>query len=293
MDGRQEGEEIVRYPDGRVESKRFYKGGRGVGVWYIDMGDYYINETHDDNGKRIKHEEYYASGQRKKLVLKYGDGTSDGYSWWPTGQVESTWHDITVKGVPVLDGPLREHNQQGQVVKETVYNQGEIVRQTTWGPNGQTLNELSESTPTGPYTELWDDGTNKVTGMYKDGYREGQWTDYYRNGSPETIAFYKAAKKVGEWSYYTETGILTRTEKYDNDKLVSTTTYHPNGKPAQIVTKLPHGKKIVDKFYPSGNIKESTLLIFGETLSTDYYEDEPRLPGLGKVHNKITFPKSD
>jgi antitoxin component YwqK of YwqJK toxin-antitoxin module len=30
-------------------------------------------------------------------------------------------------------------------------------------------------------------------------------------------------KKEGVWSYYSETGILLKTEVYENDKLISTT----------------------------------------------------------------------
>lgn len=51
--------------------------------------------------------------------------------------------------------------------------------------------------------------------------KHGPYFYYFENGKLKVSGQYKDEQKHGEWKTYDEHGILIKTEKYENDKLVN------------------------------------------------------------------------
>jgi len=55
---------------------------------------------------------------------------------------------------------------------------------------------------------------------YDNGIVDGYFQKFYDNGKPMKVGNYKKLIKIGEWKYYDDNGELTKTEIYENGKLI-------------------------------------------------------------------------
>lgn len=56
---------------------------------------------------------------------------------------------------------------------------------------------------------------------YKNGLMDGPIESYNSKGTLKFIGNYMEGKKNGEWNYYSKDGLVTKTEVYRNDTLIS------------------------------------------------------------------------
>ena len=54
----------------------------------------------------------------------------------------------------------------------------------------------------GRWTEYFDNGKRKNTGLYVDGLEHGKWYYWYKSGKKEKIGVYQNGKKDGLWKGY-------------------------------------------------------------------------------------------
>jgi antitoxin component YwqK of YwqJK toxin-antitoxin module len=74
--------------------------------------------------------------------------------------------------------------------------------------------------PDGLSELFYEDGLLKEKGDYKDGELEGPQERFYENGQLEYRGKYKTGQRDGTWMYFDEEGNLTKTEEWENEKLI-------------------------------------------------------------------------
>ncbi len=93
----------------------------------------------------------------------------------------------------------------------------------TWLENGQTSAEGNWECGKmhGLVTEWYDNGQKSHEGNWNNNEQHGKWTDYDANGQKSLETNYVDGKVHGECNHFDECGKLTKTDIYENDKLVN------------------------------------------------------------------------
>jgi len=156
---------------------------------------YEVNSTTPFTGTSI---EFFENGQPKEK-RDYKDGKEDGpYEMYhENGQVEKRGHVEDGKE----EGLWEHYFKNGQFYKLIK------VRVDPEKPHG--LSEL-----------FYEDGLLREKGDYKDGELEGPQERFYENGQLEYRGKYKTGQRDGTWMYFDEEGNLTKTEEWENEKLI-------------------------------------------------------------------------
>ena len=91
----------------------------------------------------------------------------------------------------------------------------------------------------------FQENTNSVTGLCKDGKREGEWKKYHDNGKLKSIGSYKDGKRDGEWKWYYENGKLEKIGVFKNGNQQDALTYYDEtGRPEDLGAMIAAGEKI-------------------------------------------------
>jgi antitoxin component YwqK of YwqJK toxin-antitoxin module len=72
-------------------------------------------------------------------------------------------------------------------------------------------------------TAYYENGNIRLLANYDNGLVAGNFTEFHENGKISESGFYgNGLKKDGVWTYFDEQGKLTKTETYENGKLINT-----------------------------------------------------------------------
>jgi antitoxin component YwqK of YwqJK toxin-antitoxin module len=72
-------------------------------------------------------------------------------------------------------------------------------------------------------TAYYENGNIRLLANYDNGLVAGSFTEFHENGKISESGFYgNGLKKDGVWTYFDEQGKLTKTETYENGKLINT-----------------------------------------------------------------------
>jgi antitoxin component YwqK of YwqJK toxin-antitoxin module len=82
------------------------------------------------------------------------------------------------------------------------------------------LPPFTEALLHGNFTEYYESGKVKKTGVYLNGLREGMWEEYTTAGI-KAVGTYHHGLPNGEWRYYDETGKLLKWKRFDHRGKVS------------------------------------------------------------------------
>ncbi|WP_336515350.1 hypothetical protein [Pollutibacter soli] len=77
------------------------------------------------------------------------------------------------------------------------------------------LPPFTEALLHGNFTEYYESGKIKKTGMYINGLREGMWEEFSENGV-KAVGTYHHGYPNGEWRYYDESGKLLKWRRFDH-----------------------------------------------------------------------------
>lgn len=232
IDGKPNGWWVSYNTDGQIISQGNRKNFQLDSLWTF----------FNDNGDIIRTVHYQEDKKEGKQVIY----NIDDY-------VVSQWHEDSIVGsvetydnahwlknsVPYVDGKAhglgKTYNQEGLVVAVTKYYHGIMSR------------------------------TERINRTDNAGLKQGNWKYFWDNGNLKLEATYLNGKKHGFFKFYDEAGNFLYIEKYDHDQLVEDAketkqlekrmTYHPNGRPAIIVTYYkdkPDG--IRREFDTAGNV---------------------------------------
>ena len=178
------------YMSGKIAMIGQYINGRRSGsfTWYYENGDYMetgnyksgeysIGSTWDEQGntKVIDGDgefiDYYYNKQKK----------SNGY--YKKGQKTGTWN---------------YWYKNGKKKEKIEYKDGVENIIAAWDKGGKPLVESG----VGEYTGYHDNGVKKITGMYRNGKKEGEWKWWDEQGKQKTIAQYENGLLNGKTIFY-------------------------------------------------------------------------------------------
>ncbi|GAB2456145.1 hypothetical protein GCM10011375_04200 [Hymenobacter qilianensis] len=220
----------LHYPGGkpRLESALACYEFDGPATWFSPSGKTELSYSqqqgnrhgafrsyHPTTGK-IAMEGTYRNGQREGEWKQYYDsGKLRSKGTYRNGEEEGEWQYLFENGQPdmtrtfvggELQGPARQHNMQGELLVEKMFERGEAVSFRGSGSDGK---------PTGAYQAL--------TGIL---------TTQFANGKPATVENYKGGRYDGTRTYYYSNGQVFRRVQNQNGGVLSglLTTYYPDGK---------------------------------------------------------------
>jgi antitoxin component YwqK of YwqJK toxin-antitoxin module len=276
-EGKADGIQEVFYESGNIHWRTPYKEGKrdGIQEWFDEQGNI-TKTTLWKNGEIIEetkpeltpHIEYYLNGNVKVKGQRNSKGQREGLWEWfyengnillrtpfkegkEDGIEEWFWKELRnrcrtpFKGGKV-DGIETFYDEQGNIVKTTLWKDGELIE--------ETKPELT------PHIEYYDNGNVWVKGQKNSkGEREGLWEIFYEDGNIFSRAPYKDGKIDGidEW-FYTNGNIHFRTPFKDGNM-----------------------DGIQEEFNEQGNIVKTTLWKEGELIETT----EPELTPYIMYHN--------
>lgn len=187
-----------------------FKKGYAEGVW-----KYYKNNILTEemafaegylNGDQIS---YYPDGEVKsKATLKKGkvDGTAVAYRHDGTIESELTMED------GIQEGPEKYYNNDGSIRSRTEFKNGKA--------EGESFSIINYGMS----------DQYRIIQFYKNGLLHGPYTEVYTNDQDKVSGKYSEGKKTGVWEYFKQNGDRAKpTDEYDNDDLIKRTTYYTNG----------------------------------------------------------------
>ena len=181
--GFSEGKYIHYFENGNIETEGNYHLGYQVGLWK----SYYTNQ-------KVKNLEYFVEEiglKEKKIINVYKNQM--GSIYFPI----KTWFNYDSLG-NVKSKIYYDNNYKVKQI-EKLNKAGNIISSIEY--NGQTFYTCSRN----------------------PGYRikDGKELEYYENGKIKILGTNKMNQKNGTWFYYDSLGVLTKTELYINDTLIT------------------------------------------------------------------------
>ncbi len=185
----------------------------------------------------------YDNYERKIFEIPYREGIRDGTaSWWFPNAVKMR-EVIFKKGL--IDGPLREWNDQNEPVRYEEFIDGKkIIRQTTfyrpkikqdenyfldgklelsggddwWQARPAGFQVTGARIQHGPALAWYDNNQPKMKGQYRDDVRVGRFTWWHQNGQKALEGDYDdKGNKIGSWTWWHPNGIKSIQGQYKDD----------------------------------------------------------------------------
>ncbi len=266
---------ITEYKKGFIVSReninRKDKEGRKQGSWkfFRDNGMLLQEGTYRND---LKHGYFKDYGPDGKLiqVRKYEDDVLQEDAeevikletladYHPNGKVKisATYRN----GVP--EGLRREYDDQGNVIKGSLYRKGIKIADGITDDQGFRQ---------GPWKEYYEDGKIRSEGSYLNGKQVGLWKYYFANGKIEnTGSFNKNGKTEGDWKWYYDDGTIRKEETYSNGLADGTSTEYDE-----------NGKIVAQGEYVDGNEQGKWVYQYGDIREEGNYQDGSR-DGLWKT----------
>lgn len=236
-----EGDWIFYYEDESIKSEGKFLHGEKDGLWkYFDEDGVLQSECVYEAGIG-SFKEYYSNGAVKRNgFIRESKGDSLWTEYYVSGEIKSTGMEVD----GMKSGIWTFYHKNGEVEAKGSFYKGEQVG--TWKYFNRTGNLISE-------------------GSHQDGYKSGLWHSYSINGSVisegdyidgvgEYVEFYEGTrnkkvvgvidngKYIGDWKFFSETGLLQRECKFENN-IGQCTGFYPDGN-KQIEGVMKEGEEI-------------------------------------------------
>jgi len=199
--------------------------GRRQGVWHkVDSAGRLIYNGHFKDGYPAGEFHYfYPDGKLKTLSVVSQQGTrAMTSSYFPNGRKMATGLYINEKRDSTW---LFFSEADGAMVAEEHYKNGLINGfSKVFYPEGGLSEQyfLKMGIRDGLWEQYYTDGKLKLRGGYKAGEKQGFFKTYYGSGQVMMSGQYNAGHQTGIWISYNVKGVITKTEIYDNGRLVKT-----------------------------------------------------------------------
>ncbi len=233
---------------------------QGMSYYYYKSGKVYQEINYKDGSRQGDAKEYSEDGtliaiyeyrygnivDRERLNRLDDDGKKNGIwkEFYSNGNVKS---EVTYEH-GVIDGYLKEYEENGKIIKSERYLKGELVVvssetddaeekveiKTEYYTSGQKKSSGSfseKNIPVGIHKTYKEDGTILSSETYDEvgikladgkvsdeGIKSGAWIYYYPSGKIKSKGEYKSDKKTGAWKYFYEDGTTEQSGTYVNDK---------------------------------------------------------------------------
>ena len=254
----------IKFDSNKVSSKFLYLDGKIIGLSYQYLNNSYLEIPYKNHLKHGLAFEYkgsqiikileYKNGYKfsEKEINRYLDSLKNGewISFYPNRRIHI---DAFYKN-GILAGFYRAYDQQGNLLKNLYYENGEIAVSTSditssifkkdYYDNGNIKSEgyYTDDRPTGLHKSFSNDG--KLTqgilyddkgnilgrgGIDKKGKKSAKWTFYDIEGKTISTGYYKKNRRIKTWTFYFSNGIIEQTGYYKSGKLNGEwVQYHTN-----------------------------------------------------------------
>jgi len=143
-----------------------------------------------------------------------------------------------------IDGLLKEYSETGKQIVAQKFKEGEEIEKDTLKINAKIHTEVyddgtvkstgafKDGKPIGIHRTFKEDGTSSLANVYTDdgvlmangllddsGKKQGNWKFYYETGELKSEGDYQSNKKIGEWKYYFITGSIEQKGSYADGRL--------------------------------------------------------------------------
>ena len=192
---------VEKYPSGALKSSGVLINEVKIGQWSF----WYENEVIKESGfftndiKDGEWEGYYESGN-KKFIGNFNNGKKDG-NW-------IQWYDDTLKqsegsyNLGIKNGEWIEWDDKGKVIVSITYIDGE-----KWTGRYKEIFYLEGVEKKGVVIN-YPDGQVKEEGIIFNDTKVGRWTEYFDNGKRKNTGLYIAGKEHGKWYYWYKSCLL-------------------------------------------------------------------------------------
>lgn len=186
----------VKYPNGAIKYRAFYKDNKPVGT----MKRYF-----DDNS--IMAELQFSPASTKiKAKLYFQDGPLAAEGIYSAKDIkDSTWNYYSYY-TKLLRSRDSYVNGKKNGTSFGYFEDGKIAEERGW------KNGVSH----GMWRQYYSNGVAKFTCYYKDGKREGEYVFNYPDSKPEWVGTYVDDKREGKWTHYGINGNVESIIEYKN-----------------------------------------------------------------------------
>ena len=244
----------IKYDSNKVSSKYLYLDGKIIGLSYQYFEDFYIETPYKHHLKhglafKFRNKEIiglieYKNGYKfsEKSINRYKDTlkTGEWINFYPNRRIHI---DAFYKN-GILAGFYREYDQQGNLLKNLYYENGELVTNTSnisasifkkdYYENGNLKSEgyYTFDKPTGLHKTFSKDGKLSEGILYdndgnilgrgaidSNGKKTGKWRFYDIEGKIISEGYYKKNRRVKTWNFFYQDGITEQTGKYKSGRL--------------------------------------------------------------------------
>jgi len=180
-----------------------------------------LSKKYDFQGKIVSSGEY-TNGKLNGLYTTYNQ----------QGQIE-TQQEFKMG---IEHGFFHRYNTKtGKISQKTFYKNGKPDStwvQHYWSNIGSytQYSQFKNGMQIGEFSQIADNGTCILKGFYNEGKRDSLWIYKNEDGTLWKEISYKDGQMNGPFKYYYEDGTLKEEGIHENNKIISSTEYKPNGR---------------------------------------------------------------
>lgn len=189
---------VKNIPDG--EWKGWYANGQVKFIYHFNARK--LSALKDELRRQPKTKFYYIATKSPEIAASYYNAE------------KIFGHKTSSRSSVFLSKQINHKPREVRHLTQLVESNTEINEDNCYLP------PFTEALLHGNFTEYYESGKVKKTGVYINGLREGMWEEYAENGV-KAVGTYHHGYPHGEWRYYSEEGKLLRWKRFDNKGRVS------------------------------------------------------------------------
>ncbi len=251
VNGKIQGIKKSYFEDGSLHREEEYREGKREGVSREYFGNGALKEYETFKDDRVNGECYtnYPTGQRMKSGQCI-DGKKSG-KWtffhingnrymegnYIDDMMEGEWHSFAPEGWLDSSGEYRKGSQSGiwvyydrnrKIIRKLTLKESMIDGMCWMYKDGKLMSEgimtghTHEPVKNGIWKSYYDNGLQKVEGVYAGGKKNGQFKEYYPTGIVKSVGEFVNGKRHGNWIFYQKDGktiIMDKSGRYTAGKL--------------------------------------------------------------------------
>lgn len=189
---------VKNIPDG--EWKGWYANGQVKFVYHFNARK--LAALKDELRRQPKTKFYYIATKSPEIAASYYNAE------------KIFGHKTSSRSSVFLSKQINHKPREVKHLTQLVENNTDVNEENCYLP------PFTEALLHGNFTEYYESGKVKKTGVYINGLREGMWEEYAENGI-KAVGTYHHGYPHGEWRYYSEAGKLLKWKRFDNKGRVS------------------------------------------------------------------------
>ena len=229
--------------DGLLTKDIEYDNGAPISEYLVEYHGNGYTEINKRNGELSgSWIQWFENGKKNEEgIYKQGKKGGAWSAWYENGEKKYLAKYVNGK----LDGSYTELDTDGRVVKNIIYDVGEIISEYHVVRDGTGFTEYHKQNGVldGVWTRWYANGQKAEEGIYKDGKRSGNWNSWYKNLKKRYVSQYAEGKRSGIYREWNSRGKKIKDIEYSKGKRIR----------EYLVIKDEHGFMEINKLYGTLN----------------------------------------